>query len=202
MSQRHRRMRRSRVLTWSALVLVVAPSPAAALADEAVWALLEAGGQVIVIRHAATNPSAGDPPGFRLDDCGSQRNLNEAGREQARRLGAAFRARAIPVSRVLSSRWCRCLETARLAFGAAEPWWALDSQFQDKSRADEQARAVRQRAGESPGGGNLVMVTHGTNIAAWTGVHPAQGELVVLTPEGQGRFRVAGRLAPGAYGAD
>jgi 8-oxo-(d)GTP phosphatase len=83
-----------------------------------------------------------------------------------------------------------------------EPWWPLDSQFHDKGRADEQARAVRQRAGESPAGGNLIMISHGTNIAAWTGVHPAQGEMVVLAPLGDGSFRVAGRLAPSPLGAN
>ena len=97
---------------------------------------------------------------------------------------------------MLSSRWCRCLETARLAFGRAEPWAALDSQFHDRSRSGEQAAEFGARASEPPRGGNLVLVTHGTNIREWTGIHPAQGELVVLTPEGAGRFRVAGRLAP------
>lgn len=75
----------------------------------------------MVIWHAATEPRIGDPPGFQLDDCATQRNLSEAGREEARRIGAAFRARGIPIGRVLSRRWCRCLETAGLAFGTVGP---------------------------------------------------------------------------------
>lgn len=171
--------------------------PVVGSADEALWALLRQGGQVVLLRHATTTPGMGDPPGFRLEDCATQRNLNEAGRQEAQRLGAAFRARAIPIAGVLSSRWCRCLETARLAFGTVEPWPALDSQYHDRSRAAEQARAVQARAGQRPSGGNLILVTHGSNILAWTGIHPAQGELVVLIPQGEGKFQVAGRLAPG-----
>jgi hypothetical protein len=90
--------------------------PDGASADEALWNLPKAGGQVVVIRHSSTEPGIGDPPGFRLDDCSTQRNLSAAGREEARRIGAAFRDRGVPVGRVLSSRWCRSLETTLLAF--------------------------------------------------------------------------------------
>jgi len=79
-----------------------------------------------------------------------------------------------------------------------EPWPALDSVFEDRSQEPERTRAVRALAGERPAGGNLILVTHGVNIAALTGINPAPGELVVLTPEGGGRFRVAGRVPPSA----
>jgi phosphohistidine phosphatase SixA len=172
--------------------------PTAAADSETLWALLREGGQVVVIRHASTDPGVGDPPGFRLDDCATQRNLSAAGREEARRIGEAFRARGIPVDQVLSSRWCRCMETARLAFGRVEPWQPLDSVFGDRSREPQQTRAVRARVSEPPAAGNLILVSHGVNIAALTRVYPAQGEMVVLTPQGNGGFRVAGRLAPAA----
>lgn len=180
------------------LLAVYALAPSPAIASEALWALLKGGGQVVVMRHASTDPGVGDPPGFRLEDCATQRNLSPKGREEARRVGAAFRARGIPVGRVLSSRWCRCLETARLAFGAAEPWPPLNSFFDDRSREPEQTRVVRALAGERPGTGNVVLVTHQVNISALTGVFPAPGEIVVLTPQESGAFRVAGRLAPAA----
>ena len=173
-------------------------TPATTAGSEALWALLRGGGQVLVVRHAATDPGFGDPPGFRLDDCATQRNLSPGGREDARRIGEAFRARAIPIGRILSSQWCRCLETARLAFGTVEPWPRLNSFFDDRSREPEQTRAVRAVAGERPAAGNLVLVTHGVNISALTGILPAPGETVILTPQGNGTFRVAGRLAPGA----
>jgi broad specificity phosphatase PhoE len=186
--------RRSAVAVAGLLALGALLAAPAAGASEALWTLLQAGGHVVLLRHSPTDPGVGDPPGFRLDDCATQRNLSEVGRAQARRLGAAFRAKAVPVGEVLSSPWCRCLETGRLAFGRAEPWSALDSQFQDKSRAAEQARAVRERASHRPTAGNLVMISHGTNIVAWTGVYPAQGEMVILTPRGDGGFAVAGKL--------
>lgn len=178
----------------SALVVLLLLSPAAAADSEALWALLKGGGQVVLIRHASTHPGVGDPVGFRLDDCATQRNLSAAGREEARRIGAAFHARSIPVGRVLSSRWCRCLETARLAFGAVEPWPALDSFFGDRSREPQQTQAVRALAGERPPSGNLILVTHGFNIRALTGILPAAGEMVILTPQGNGVFQVAAQL--------
>ena len=170
-------------------------APTAVTADEALWALLRGGAQIVLMRHATTTPGVGDPPGFRPADCPTQRNLTEAGRDEARRVGAAFRARGVPVGRVLSSHWCRCLETARLAFGRVEPWEPLDSVFEDRAREPERTRAVRRVAGERPAEGNLVLVTHGVNVLAVTGVSPAPGEFLVLTPEAGGGFRVAGRLA-------
>ncbi len=163
---------------------------------EGLWTLLARGGQVVVVRHATTDPGVGDPPGFRLDACATQRNLSGEGRAEAARLGAALRARGVPVARVLSSRWCRCLETARLAFGRAEPWPPLDSIFENRSREREQTGAVRRAIlAHRPDDGTLVLVTHGANISALTGISPAQGELVVITP-GEEEFTVRGRLAP------
>ncbi len=177
------------------LAAVVGARPAGAASPAELWARLAAGGHVVVMRHA-TAPGVGDPAGFRVSDCATQRNLSEAGRAEAGRIGEAFRARGITVGRVLSSRWCRCLETARLAFGRAEPFPPLDSIFGDRSRGPAQTAAVRRLAGERPEAGNLVLVTHQANISALTGVYPASGEMVVLTPGGAGRFTVAGRLAP------
>ena len=169
---------------------------AAASEDAGLWALLRGGGHVAVMRHASTESGVGDPPGFRLEDCGTQRNLSAAGREEASRIGAAFRAHGVPIGRVLSSRWCRCLETARLAFGRVEPWPPLDSIFGDRHPVPDQTGEVRTLAGQSPDSGNLILVTHGVNIRALTGVFLAQGEIVVLTPQGNGAFRIAGRLRP------
>lgn len=178
-----------------AICLVGPTSPAFSADDsEVVWRLLRSGGQVVMIRHASTVPGIGDPPGFRLDDCSTQRNLSEEGREESRRIGDAFRSRAIPVGRVLSSQWCRCLETARLAFGKSETWWPLNSFFADRTREADYARAMRELAGRIFTGPNLILVTHQVNITALTGIVPAQGEMVVLTPGESGQFRVAGRL--------
>lgn len=180
------------------LALLVLSIPIAAGANDSLWALLKGGGQVVLLRHALTDPGAGDPPGFALGDCATQRNLSAIGREAARRVGDAFKKRGIPVGSVLSSRWCRCLETGRLAFGRAEPWAMLDSVFEDRRHEPEQTRAVRALLAAPPGGGNVVLITHGVNVSALLGFVPAPGELVVVTPDGGGGFRVAGRLLPSA----
>jgi broad specificity phosphatase PhoE len=178
-----------------ALLLGVAalPMPAAAASPDELWALLRGGRQIVLLRHGTTTPGVGDPAGFRLEDCSTQRNLTEAGRDESRRVGAAFRAQRVPVGRVLSSQWCRCLETARLAFGRAEPWPALANLFGRQERAD----ALRAALGEPPTDGTLVLVSHGSTISSATGVMPAMGELVVVTPQG-GRFAIAGRIPPSA----
>jgi phosphohistidine phosphatase SixA len=163
-------------------------------ADEAVWSALKSGQHVVLIRHAITEPGIGDPPGFVHGKCSTQRNLSAQGRLDAKRIGEAFRSRKIPISDVLSSRWCRCLDTASLAFGKATPSPMLDSMFNDRENpADEKVREVFAAVNRRPSSGNLVLITHNQNIQALTGVSPASGEMVVVTPE-NGKFRVIGRL--------
>ena len=189
---------RAAVLAGALAILLVAGAPAA-VANDALWSLLAAGGQVVMMRHAQTVSGVGDPPRFDLRDCATQRNLSEVGRTESRRVGVVFRARGIPVGRVLSSEWCRCAETARLAFGRAELWPVLNSYFNDPSHEVSRTAAVRALAAERPSGGNLIMVTHQLNVRSVTGIAPAPGEMVVLTPHGNGGFTVAGRLSPAAF---
>ena len=177
------------------LALTLLALPTAARASEPIWTLLKAGGQSILVRHALTTPGVGDPPDMRLDDCASQRNLTESGRAHARRLGEAFRARGIPVDRLLTSPWCRCVETARLAWGPAEVWTPLGNLFGRSERQAEQVREMRTLVSERRAGGNLLLVSHGSTIVALTGVSPDPAEMVIVTPQGGGRFAVAGRLA-------
>ena len=89
-------------------------------------ALLRKGGVVVVFRHALA-PGTFDPPGLRLGDCSTQRNLSDEGRAQARRIGEWFRERQLQPAAVRSSPWCRCMDSATLAFGAAQAWAALGS---------------------------------------------------------------------------
>lgn len=176
---------------------LVAARPAGA--DDALWTLLKNGRQVVLVRHAVTTAGVGDPPGFKLNDCTTQRNLTEGGRVDARRLGEAFRGHGVPVGRVLSSPWCRCLETARLAFGGdAEVSRPLSNLY---GRSEASARQVREMetliATWRPegAGGNLVMVSHGSTILALTGISVEPAEMVVLTPHVGERFKIAGRLS-------
>ena len=168
--------------------------PSAALADEAVWSLLKKGGQLVLVRHAVTTPGVGDPPGFRLNDCSSQRNLTDDGRQDAKRVGASFRARGIAVERVLTSPWCRCIETANLAFGTAEISSALSNLFTHPENRDRQVREMRELM-EVPHRGNRVLVSHGSTILALTGISLDTAEMVVVTPQPGGKFVVNGRLS-------
>ena len=182
-------MRSVRIL---ALVLAFAACHAGA-ADE-LWDLLRGGGQVVLIRHTLTDPGFGDTPDFRLADCSTQRNLSEEGQAHARRIGEAFRLHRIPVERVLSSPWCRCVETASLAFGAAEISQPLSKLFgrpEGRQKAVDELAAI---AGTPRGGGNLVLVTHGSTILALTRIPVNMGEIMVVTPKGEGRFALVGRF--------
>jgi hypothetical protein len=88
------------------------------------------------------------------------------------------------------------METSRLAFGPAEAWTPLSNLFDNRAREAEQMRALREIAGRRPSGGNLLLVTHGSVVQPLTGIQPAPAELVILTPDDAGRFKIAGRLTP------
>jgi phosphohistidine phosphatase SixA len=164
-----------------AISLVITPGLAADDAKEA-WAALVKGGHVALVRHGNAPPGyGGDPPGFKLDDCKTQRNLDELGREQARALGEAFRNHGVRVDRILSSPWCRCLETARLmAIGPVESSWALvpDRDPSTPVRVLE----LKEMVSAWRGPGTLVLVTHALTVRPLTGFLPNQGETVVLKP--------------------
>ncbi len=183
------------VLLLSVLTGAFAALPASAATENELWALLQTGGQYVLIRHGVTTPGSGDPPGMRLDDCSTQRNMTDEGRAEARAVGAAFRARSIPVSTILSSPWCRCMETARLAFGEPEVWLPLSNLFDRPENQEQQVSQMLVLVSTVSRGGNVVLVTHGSTIAALTGVSPAPAEMVIVTPLGQGKFRIAGRLS-------
>ena len=156
------------------------------------WALLRRGGCVVLMRHALTEPGIGDPPGFRLDQCSTQRKLSEAGREQARRVGAAFTRESVPIDEVRSSAWCRCTETAELAFGRHTVWAPINSFFNDATgpaQTLEVLRAVRGLAAPK----NLMLVTHQVNISALTGAFLSMGEVFVTRPAAGDRLPVLAR---------
>ncbi|MGM0981823.1 MAG: histidine phosphatase family protein [Pseudomonadota bacterium] len=145
------------------------------------------------MRHSLA-PGIGDPSGFRLEACETQRNLSALGREQARRIGERFRDRGIEVAVVRSSRWCRCLETARLlGLGEVVPTPSLDSFFRDRSQADNRTRAVRALISGWDGEGAMVLVTHQVNITALVGGGVGSGEIVVVRPSAEG-LDVVGRI--------
>jgi broad specificity phosphatase PhoE len=177
-----------------ALIALIAALPLAALADEALWSQLRSGGFVVLIRHGLTDPGVGDPPGFTLGDCRTERNLNDAGRAEAKRVGEAFRRNKVPVAQVLSSEWCRCRDTAQLAFGTYEAWPALNNLFGRPENAAAQTRAIVERASRARGPANLVLVSHGSTITPISGVSPAPAEMIVMKPAGAGSLKLVGRI--------
>jgi len=118
----------------------------------------------------------------RIDDCKTQRNLDDAGREQARALGAAFRNQKIRVRRILSSPWCRCLETARLmALGNIETSWGL---VPDRGQTPPvRLQELKEIVSSWRGPGTLVLVSHGFSVQALLGFIPQQAEILVLKPK-------------------
>src|SRR3546814_6302070 len=171
-----------RVRFLAALVLLcsVGRPAGAAETEEALWAALKQGGHVAIMRHA-TAPGFGDPEGFRLNDCSTQRNLSDAGRAQARRIGDAIRAHGVTIGRVLSSRWCRCLETAALlGLGPVEAYPPLDSLHGRQERSKEQTAELRRLIAAHVSGPSLLLVTHPAHIAALPETYPRPGEIVVL----------------------
>lgn len=183
------------LLSW----LCVAPAKADAGAEArlAAWQALAGGGHVALLRHASA-PGTGDPPGFRLDDCATQRQLSAAGRAEARAIGQALRDRGVAVGGVYTSQWCRCLETARLLdLGPVTPFPPLNSFFRDTAaQADRQTEQVRRWLSAQPVADTLVLVTHQVNITALTGVFPASGEIVVVARRTDGALQVVGRIPP------
>lgn len=180
-------------VAWVRAALLFVLLVGSAEADETLWAKLRHGGYVVLIRHASTEAGIGDPPGLRLDDCRTQRNLSDIGRREARRLGEAFRTKNVPASEVRSSQWCRCRETARLAFGHADPWPVLNSLFNDASRQPALVAAVNELAAAVQPPRNVVLVTHNFNIRALVGVSPATAEAIVARSDGD-TLQLIGRI--------
>ena len=179
------------MLTALLLSALTGPMPAQAGDD---WRAVQAG-TAVLFRHALA-PGVGDPAGFQLGDCSTQRNLSDEGRAQARALGQAFKTRSITVGAVWSSQWCRTRETADIAFSQRrQDQPSFNSFFAQTHLAAEQTRAVQALLASWRGPGVLVVVTHQVNITALTGVVPASGEGVVVRSTPQG-LQVLGRVAP------
>jgi phosphohistidine phosphatase SixA len=162
---------------------------------------LRYGGYVVFLRHAATDRSERDVLGVPLTDCRGQRNLTEAGREQARSIGRAWRSLEIPVGDVLSSGYCRTRETAELAFGRATIVPALTGiPSEQVGTYGARVRALRRLLGTKPDPGeNAVVVGHIANLEAATQVEIDEGDAAVFEPLGESRYRLVARLPASAW---
>ena len=176
-----------------ATVVLCAWAASVAQAAESIWDAARTPGSVVVVRHSFA-PGGFDPPDSRLDDCSTQRNLDERGRAQARRIGEAFRQNGVAVGAVLSSPRCRCLDTARLAFGQAQPWEVLQGALNDSERRQGQLVEIRKAIAGHRSGPPLVLVTHGSVVTDLTGLSIRMGEFVVLRRAPDGGHAVAGQF--------
>lgn len=181
-------------LTASILLTAI---PGAVGADtKNVWSELKSGRAFALMRHA-TAPGTGDPDNFVIGDCSTQRNLSEAGRDEARRMGELFRTRGIASARVLSSAWCRCADTARLMnLGEVETLAVLNSFFGTPSAAGRQTSALKAWLTENAADMPVILVTHQVNITALTGIYPRSGQVVVASMDDDGTVRTIGRIDP------
>jgi len=135
---------------------------------------------VIFMRHALA-PGFGDPASFQVNDCSTQRNLNDSGRNQARQLGQILVASNIAISTVLSSEWCRCWQTAELlGLGEWQKFAGLNSFFDGHADRDETLALLRQYLGKLPSKQITLMVTHQVVISAITGIAPTSGGMVLF----------------------
>jgi phosphohistidine phosphatase SixA len=196
-------------LRYSLLVqlalLLVAPAAGAQqalkpkLEGAALVDALRPGGHVILLRHMSTEHVAPDPGYFEVRDCSTQRNLSEEGKGQARLVGKAFAKLAIPVGEVLSSPYCRCLETGRLAFGRVTEseilsvWDALTV-----PERSERGGVVRKMLGTSPpAGANTILITHtGTLLYSFGLNSRPEGIAHVFRPNESGAAEYLGMLKP------
>jgi phosphohistidine phosphatase SixA len=173
------------------LLVVLDASPASA--GETVRQAIKAPGSVVLMRHAEA-PGFGDPPNLRIGDCATQRNLDERGRTQARRAGEALRRSGIAFDRVLSSQWCRCLETAELVSGRrAEELPALNSFFGDRSVAPARVAEIMKFLGTLRPAERVLLVTHQVVIQALVGTGASSGEMVVVRLGERGKLEIVAK---------
>jgi phosphohistidine phosphatase SixA len=164
-----------------------------ARANEAVRTLLLGGGVVLAMRHALA-PGTFDPPGFRVEDCSTQRNLNDEGRDQARRIGRWVANGGLVPARVRSSPWCRCIDTATLAFGSTERWDALASPTgSDPTLRERRINELRRALSAVPAGRFEAWVTHQFVLQDLAGTSTASAEALVLRAGGSGGVQVLAR---------
>ena len=151
------------------------------LSSDSIWDEARQGNKVILIRHSLA-PGGGDPAGFKIDDCKTQRNLNKAGIEQSKKIGKIFKDNKISIDVVLSSAWCRCKDTAYYAFGEFKEFSALNSTFSTPYNKNEprQIKEIEKYLMNWEGEGkNLILVTHYSVITAITNAAPSSGEIVI-----------------------
>ena len=182
----------------------VAPSAAQEL-TRAAFENLKQGGFVVVLRHGKTNAVAGlpeDKSPLDLANCADQAMLSEAGQDQARTIGMAFRSAGIPIGKVLASGYCRAIEMARLAFGRVEasdalllPTFVAVAGAPAVAAWPQRVATMKKMIATPPEGpANTMLITHFPNVRAALGVQIEFGDAVIVKPDGQGGSRLVARI--------
>jgi len=152
------------------------------LSAEINWPILQDGNKIFLIRHASA-PGGGDPGGFKINDCSTQRNLDKTGIKQSKNIGKLFKKKSIPIDKVLTSQWCRCKDTAKYAFKDYKEFSALNSVFQSPfiKNEEKQIKEIKEYIKNwKPRNKNLVMITHYSIITKLTNSAPSSGEIIVI----------------------
>ena len=163
------------------------------IASDQAWNIAQEGNKIILIRHSLA-PGGGDPAGFKINDCKTQRNLSKKGINQSKKIGKLFKKNKVLIDQVLSSQWCRCKDTAKYAFGSYKEFTALNSTFQSPYNKNErkQLKELYNYVERWNGNGkNLVLITHYSIITAVTNAVPSSGEIVVADKN----FKVLGTIS-------
>ena len=162
-----------------------------ALSSEKILNALEEGNKLIFIRHSLA-PGNGDPENFNINDCSTQRNLSQKGVKQSEKIGQFFNENNVKIGKVLSSEWCRCKDTAKIAFQNFKTFNALNS-FYDKKFEKNQSKQLYdfyKYINNWNDGKNLIFVTHYVVISSILGIGTSSGEIVVTDKN----FKIIGRL--------
>lgn len=186
---------RSSALTALTGILIICSFLGLVNADDSIsWDSVNQSGHILLMRHALA-PGTGDPENFNIEDCSTQRNLSESGRNQAKAIGQRLQDKGLSDVRVYSSQWCRCLETAKLlGLSSVTKLPALNSFFRQFQKKESQTRALRTWLENEELDRPIVLVTHQVNITAFTGIFPQSGEIVVVKKVKEGEFVTIGRL--------
>ena len=162
------------------LILFIIFIPDISFSNENLINYLLEGKKIIFIRHAVA-PGTADPKNFNINDCSTQRNLSEEGRAQSKKIGKFFKNENIKIDKVLSSEWCRCKETAKIAFGNFETFTALNSFYEDKfaKNKPKQIKDIRKFINNWKSDYNLIIVTHFVVISELLNRGTSSGEMII-----------------------
>lgn len=179
------------------LAILTAIGPSARADEGTAWEALRVGGHIALMRHTSAPGGVGDPPGFKLDDCTTQRNLSDEGRAEAVAMGKRIKAEDVAFEKILSSPWCRCVDTARLMdLGPIEIEPTFGNIVVLSDQREELTAGAQTLIQAWDGQGNLLVVTHGANIRALTGISPSSGEIVVTRLGAGDAIEPVGRIPP------